>query len=166
MRAYGSSLLGTQNPDIKCLDLSGCNALIPESELRRFLPDEMMRLWERARQRKDIQSADLKGLEECPFCDYSVIIESAVEKLLRCGNKEVCGIVSCRACKKPVSTLRFLFCVVRNTTSSTCRIIYHCAVTVCFQLIYSISASPDANFSLQKRKKTGIWENDISLKKP
>jgi hypothetical protein len=108
MRAHASSLLGTQNPDIKCFDLSGCNALIPESELRRFLPDEMLRLWERARQRKDIQSANLKGLEECPFCDYSVIIEFSEERLLRCGNKDVCGMVSCRACKKPVSTFRFV----------------------------------------------------------
>jgi hypothetical protein len=108
LTAYASSLLGTQNPDIQCLDLSGCKALIPESELRRFLPDEMMRLWERSQQRKEIQAAGLKGLEECPFCDYSVIIESNEEKLLRCGNEEECGVVSCRTCKKSVSALNFL----------------------------------------------------------
>ena len=107
LKAYAASLLGTQNPDIRCLSLSGCNALIPESELRRCLPDELMKLLERAQQRKAIQAAGLKGLEECPFCDYSVIIESGQEKLLRCGNEEECGIVSCRACKKPVSALKY-----------------------------------------------------------
>jgi E3 ubiquitin-protein ligase RNF216 len=107
LRAYASSLLGTQNPDIKCMDLSGCNALIPESELKRFLSKKVMKLWERSQQRKEIQAAGLKGLAECPFCDYSVIIESSEEKLLQCGNEEECGVISCRMCKKPVSSLRF-----------------------------------------------------------
>ena len=62
-----------------------------------------MRLWERVSQRKEIMNARLVGLEECPFCDYGVMIENNDEKLLRCGNEEMCGIVSCRACKKPAS---------------------------------------------------------------
>jgi len=135
MSAYAATLLATQNPDIQCLDLSGCNALIPESELKRFLPDEMMRLWEKANQRKDIRAASLKGLEECPFCDYSVIIESVEEKLFKCGNEEVCGVVSCRMCKKPVSV--WVFSLFRwipfydvTLFIPMCRITYHCLAVV------------------------------------
>lgn len=68
-----------------------------------------MRLWESVSQRKAIMDAGLEGLEECPFCDYSVIIENEEEKLFKCRNEGVCGVVSCRACKKPVATSYPLF---------------------------------------------------------
>jgi len=100
MKSYAANLLGMDDPKINCIDQSGCAAPIPESELRRFLPDGMMKLWERVKQRKEIEAAGLVGLEECPFCDYAVIIEDAEDKLLRCGNLGVCGVVSCRTCKK------------------------------------------------------------------
>ena len=103
MKAYASSLLGTHNAKINCIDRSGCTTPILESELRRFLPDGMMKLWERVKQRQDIEAAGLGGLAECPFCDYAVIIEDIEDKLLRCGNDDICGVVSCRECKKPVS---------------------------------------------------------------
>lgn len=101
MTSYTSTLLGAHNSRIQCIDRSGCTALIPESELRRFLPETMVRLWESVSQRKAIMDAGLEGLEECPFCDYSVIIENEEEKLFKCRNEGVCGVVSCRACKKP-----------------------------------------------------------------
>ena len=104
MKSYASTVLGVHDPKINCIDRSGCSAPILESELRRFLPDELMKLWERVSQRKEIEAAGLENLEECPVCDYAVIIENAEDKLLRCGNVEVCGMVSCRACKKPVSS--------------------------------------------------------------
>jgi hypothetical protein len=103
MTSYAATLLSAHDPRIPCLDRSGCNSIIPEPELRRFLPGKTMRLWERVSQRNEIMNAGLVGLEECPFCDYGVVIENNEEKLLRCGNEEVCGIVSCRACKKPES---------------------------------------------------------------
>jgi len=123
MRAYASTLLGVYNPDIQCLHQSGCKALIPESELRRFLSRGMMKLWERAVQRKEIQAAELGGLEECPFCDYAVVIENTEERLFRCSNEEECGVVSCRTCKKPVSIVFFLS--FRFLTFLTSRIIFH-----------------------------------------
>jgi TRIAD3 protein (E3 ubiquitin-protein ligase RNF216) len=75
------------------------------SELRQFMPKKLMQLWESVQQRTEIVEAGLEGLEECPFCDYSVVIENEMEKLLRCANHAVCGVVSCRACKKPVGYL-------------------------------------------------------------
>lgn len=103
MKSYAANQLGMHDPKINCIDRSGCAAPIPESELRRFLPDGMMKLWERVTQRKEIEAAGLGGLEACPFCDYAVIIEDGEDKLLKCGNLDVCGVVSCRACKKSVS---------------------------------------------------------------
>lgn len=129
MKSYAANLLGMHDPDINCIDRSGCVAPIPESELRRFLPDGMMKLWERVKQRKEIEAAGLGGLEECPFCDYAVIIEDAEDKLLRCGNLSVCGVVSCRTCKKSVSTL---FCIARGPLLmyGVYRIIFRRPVTV------------------------------------
>ncbi|KAH0579736.1 hypothetical protein H2248_002574 [Termitomyces sp. 'cryptogamus'] len=100
MRSYASTLLGTHDPNIKCMDQSGCKALIPPSELKRFLPEKLMTLYERVKQRKEVEAAGLEGLEECPFCEWGCVIENPEEKLLRCGNLDACGAVSCRQCKK------------------------------------------------------------------
>ena len=53
---------------------------------------------------KEIEDAGLEGLEECPFCDFKVVIDNEEEKLFRC-QKEDCMAVSCRACKKLVSCI-------------------------------------------------------------
>ena len=105
MTSHASTLLSAHNPRIPCLDCSGsgCSSVIPETELRCVLPEKTMRLWERLSQCTEIINARLVGLEECPFCDYGVMIENNDEKILRCGNEEVCSIVSYRTCKKPAS---------------------------------------------------------------
>ncbi|KAG5641929.1 hypothetical protein DXG03_003955 [Asterophora parasitica] len=103
MKSYAETLLGSHDPNIKCMDQSGCKALIPESELKRFLPEKLMALWERVKQRKDLEAAGLEDLEECPFCEWGCVIDNPYEKLLRCGNLDICGAVSCRGCKKLVT---------------------------------------------------------------
>lgn len=102
MIQYAETLLGSHDPKIVCMDQSGCKLLFPESELRRFLSPKLVALYERVKQQKEIEAAGLEGLEECPFCEYKVVIENDQEKLFRCENAE-CGAVSCRACKKLVS---------------------------------------------------------------
>jgi TRIAD3 protein (E3 ubiquitin-protein ligase RNF216) len=98
------------------MDQSGCKELFPESELARMLPKSLMNLYHRLKQRKEIEAAGLEGLEECPFCEYKVVIENAEEKLFREATSpnfsagfdvyftgcegEDCKVVSCRACKK------------------------------------------------------------------
>ncbi|KAF7425989.1 hypothetical protein PC9H_008351 [Pleurotus ostreatus] len=99
MVSYAENLLGSHNPNIVCMDQSGCKLAFPDSELRRFLDDKLLELYERVKQRKEIEMAGLEGLEECPFCEYKVVIENPEEKLFRCEREE-CGAVSCRACKK------------------------------------------------------------------
>ncbi|KAF8575225.1 hypothetical protein K439DRAFT_1370428 [Ramaria rubella] len=98
-RSYAENQLGQHNPLLGCMDQSGCKELFPESELARFLPEKLLALYHRLKQQKEIAAAGLEGLEECPFCEYKVVIENAEEKLFRCESTD-CGIVSCRACKK------------------------------------------------------------------
>ena len=84
------------------MDQSGCKLAFPLSELRRFLSPKLMELYHRVKQAKDIEAAGLENLEECPFCEYKVVIENENEKLFRCENNE-CAAVTCRGCKKLVS---------------------------------------------------------------
>ncbi|KZT66207.1 hypothetical protein DAEQUDRAFT_696012 [Daedalea quercina L-15889] len=100
MTSYSENLLGQHDANIVCMDQSGCKLAFPESELRRFLTPKLLSLYERVRQRKEIEAAGLEGLEECPHCEYKVVIENDQEKLFRCQNEE-CMAVTCRQCKKP-----------------------------------------------------------------
>ncbi|OAX33874.1 hypothetical protein K503DRAFT_775130 [Rhizopogon vinicolor AM-OR11-026] len=100
MSEYASNLLGEHNHNIICMDQSGCELLIPQSQLERFLTPTLLDLYHRVKQRKEIEAARLENLEECPFCDYKCIMEDREEKLFRCENAN-CSVVSCRQCKQP-----------------------------------------------------------------
>jgi TRIAD3 protein (E3 ubiquitin-protein ligase RNF216) len=102
MTTYASGLLGAHNVNIVCMDQSGCKLAFPLSELQRFLTPKLMELYHRVQQMKEIEAAGLENLEECPFCEYKVVIENEHEKLFRCENSD-CGAVTCRGCKKLVS---------------------------------------------------------------
>ena len=101
MVAYASNLLGEHNFKIVCMDQSGCKLPFPESELKRFLTPKLLSLYEKVKQTKEIEMAGLDGLEECPHCEFKVVIDNPNERLFRCQNEE-CGAVTCRECKKPV----------------------------------------------------------------
>jgi TRIAD3 protein (E3 ubiquitin-protein ligase RNF216) len=85
------------------MDQSGCKAEIPAHELRRFLPQKLLELWERVKQRKEVEAAQLEGLTECPFCEWRCVIENPHQTVFSCANVDACGKVSCRTCQKPVS---------------------------------------------------------------
>lgn len=104
MGTYAETLLGSHDHKIICMDQSGCKLAFPESELKRFLSSKLWSLYERVKQQKEIEAAGLEGLEECPFCEYKVVIENEQERLFHCQNED-CGAVSCRACKKLVRSL-------------------------------------------------------------
>ena len=83
------------------MDKSGCKLPFPESELKRFLTPELLFLYEKVKQAKEIKIAGLDGLEECPYCEFKVVFDDPDERLFRCQN-EGCGVVTCRECNKPV----------------------------------------------------------------
>ncbi|TFY70302.1 hypothetical protein EVG20_g2704 [Dentipellis fragilis] len=88
--AYAGTKLGEHNPNLTCMDTSQCPLRFPDSELRRILPDKLFALYERVRQRREVEAAGLDSLEECPFCDWKAIIEADFEedKVFRCQNEE------------------------------------------------------------------------------
>jgi E3 ubiquitin-protein ligase RNF216 len=99
---YCETLLGSHNPTILCMDQSGCKFHFPESELQRLLTPKLMSLYDRVKQQKEIEAAGIENLEECPFCEYKVVIDNPEEKLFRCENAN-CMSMTCRSCKKAVS---------------------------------------------------------------
>lgn len=105
MKSYAETLLSVHNVNINCIDQSGCNLAFPVSVLQKVLPNNLLKLYERVRQRNEIEMAGLEGLEECPFCDFKCIIEGAHGSLFRCGNIKACGAVTCRQCKKMVNQI-------------------------------------------------------------
>ena len=80
MMSYAETKLGEHDARIVCMDQSGCKLPFPDSELRRCLTPKLLELYERVKQRKEIEAAGLDGLEECPFCDYKVVIENEQER--------------------------------------------------------------------------------------
>lgn len=103
--SYAENQLGQHNPNIVCMDQGGCKLAFTDAELKRFLSSKLLELYERVKQAKEIEAAELDGLEECPFCEYKAVIENPDEKLFRCEHED-CGAVSCRACKKLVGLSR------------------------------------------------------------
>lgn len=101
MCRYAENLLGGNDARIVCMDQDGCKEAFPESELLRFMPPKLYALYERVKLRKELEAAGLDNLEECPFCEYKIIIENPEEKLFRCQNSE-CSAISCRQCKQSV----------------------------------------------------------------
>ncbi|WVO24272.1 uncharacterized protein IAS62_005636 [Cryptococcus decagattii] len=56
-------------------------------------------LHRRLKQARELQLAAIEGLESCPSCPYSAIIENPDEKLFKCMN-ETCRQVTCRKCRR------------------------------------------------------------------
>jgi TRIAD3 protein (E3 ubiquitin-protein ligase RNF216) len=81
------------------MDTSSCLALFPDSELTRLLSVKSLHLYHRLKQASELESAGIEGLESCPNCPFSAIIENPDEKLFRCMAPD-CGTVTCRKCRR------------------------------------------------------------------
>jgi E3 ubiquitin-protein ligase RNF216 len=82
-RRNAEEAIGNRKALIVCMDQSGCKSPFSFAEIKRFLPEKSFGLWERIKAEKEIEAAEIEGLEECPFCDFKVIIENEEEKLFR-----------------------------------------------------------------------------------
>ncbi|WVW79864.1 hypothetical protein I302_101834 [Kwoniella bestiolae CBS 10118] len=96
---HAETKLGEQSTSILCMDQSDCTSAFPESELRRCLSEKSLQLYHRLKQAKELEQAEIEGLESCPSCPYAAVIDNPDEKLFRCMNEE-CGQVTCRGCGK------------------------------------------------------------------
>ncbi|KDE09479.1 hypothetical protein MVLG_00380 [Microbotryum lychnidis-dioicae p1A1 Lamole] len=91
--------IGMRKCVIPCMSVDGCAAIFRDSELERFLPSTTLAALEKIRQEKEVDLAELEGLEKCPFCSFACIIDNPNEKLFYCIS-DACRNVSCRSCKR------------------------------------------------------------------
>lgn len=82
---------------------SGCKAEFTERNVKKVLAPRIANSYFALVQRKELEAAGLENLESCPSCEFAIVIDNEHEKLFTCQHPE-CQIVSCRGCKKPVSS--------------------------------------------------------------
>ncbi|KAG8688427.1 hypothetical protein FRC11_005453, partial [Ceratobasidium sp. 423] len=82
-RRSAEECIGNRKTELLCMDQSGCKLAFAESEIQRFLSEKSLELWHRIKQEKEIELAQIDGLESCPFCSYAVVIENEEERLFR-----------------------------------------------------------------------------------
>ncbi|GAA5899738.1 hypothetical protein JCM6882_005425 [Rhodosporidiobolus microsporus] len=93
------SQIGMRKFILPCMSTSGCSSTFCEQEAQRFLPRKTLAALHKIRQEKEVDGAGIEGLEQCPFCPFAYIIENPDERLFHC-QRDDCGVVSCRQCKK------------------------------------------------------------------
>jgi len=91
---------------VMCPSMDGCQDCIPPAELRKALPQELLDKLDKCMAESNIQAlrqAEAAGgkLEQCPFCDFAVFMDTTPEenKVFVCLNEE-CGKESCRLCRE------------------------------------------------------------------
>jgi hypothetical protein len=91
----------TEIGDARCrvLCTAGCGVGFEPAQLNLLADKKLLKKLADLQQEKDIRDAGLDDLEECPFCDYKVIMPPIEENFeFTCANPE-CEKVSCRRCK-------------------------------------------------------------------
>ncbi|KAF6759022.1 hypothetical protein DFP72DRAFT_807320 [Ephemerocybe angulata] len=103
IQQYIATQLGDQRTDISCMYSSddGCQLAFSPSILRACLTEDLLLLYERLSQQKDLQEAQIEGLEDCPFCDFACVMDIPLLEVptFSCQNTEKCGRTSCRVCR-------------------------------------------------------------------
>ena len=89
--------MGDGKITLQCL--GDCTAIFDLTCLQKALKPEMFSKWFRKIQMAEIGEAGLQGLEECPFCQYTTIMDTTPEenKVFQCLHPD-CGVESCRLC--------------------------------------------------------------------
>lgn len=88
-----------------CPSVTDCAARFLVSQLRRALPEKLFDSYQIRLEKASLEVAlergsGGEGLEQCPFCDYVVVLETSTEEhhLFICRNPS-CGKQSCRICR-------------------------------------------------------------------
>jgi hypothetical protein len=98
------SQVGLMKYEMKCFDVSGCQAHFHRKLLRQVVGDKLMDKLDYYQQRDEIEKAGIEGLEDCPFCDFRAICSPVEEdKEFQCQNTD-CKKISCRLCKEESHT--------------------------------------------------------------
>jgi TRIAD3 protein (E3 ubiquitin-protein ligase RNF216) len=85
-------LLGSHR--VTCM-VEGCEADFSLEMLQSALRPETFSLLLRRRQTAELRQADIENLEQCPSCDFAMVIENTAERVFRCRNRD-CLKETCR----------------------------------------------------------------------
>lgn len=100
MKAHFNVLLSEGKISMKCISINPCNGNFIDSSLSSFLDLASLRLYEKTKQRIEINSAISEKTVVCPFCNIEVIDERRQGiKLFYCPNRD-CLRLSCSDCMK------------------------------------------------------------------
>lgn len=98
-RRSAQLVLENSKTRLMCLE-SGCDKEFNAAAAKTFLDRKAFALWERRVAQAELAAAGIIGLEECPFCDFAMVIEDNSVTVFSCQN-EGCRKESCRSCRKP-----------------------------------------------------------------
>lgn len=99
VKTSAETQIGLMKYEMKCFDVSGCQAGFDRKLLRLAVGETVMEKLESLQQLDEIAKAGLEGLEECPFCNYKAVYPPVeVDREFRCLNPD-CEKVSCRLCR-------------------------------------------------------------------
>ncbi|GES60235.1 RING finger protein [Aspergillus terreus] len=98
IRKSAETQIGLMKYELRCMDVSDCDANFVHLELEMALGSALLGKLEALQQDDEIRRANLTGLESCPFCDFKAIYPPVEQnREFRCLNPS-CEIVSCRLC--------------------------------------------------------------------
>ncbi|KAL1986976.1 hypothetical protein VTN96DRAFT_5132 [Rasamsonia emersonii] len=99
VKTSAETQIGLMKYEMKCFDVSGCQAGFDRKLLKLAVGEAVMEKLESLQQLDEIAKAGLEGLEECAFCNYKAVCPPVeVDREFRCLNPD-CEKVSCRLCK-------------------------------------------------------------------
>ncbi|KAL5355741.1 hypothetical protein BJX96DRAFT_170953 [Aspergillus floccosus] len=98
IRKSAETQIGLMKYELRCMDVSGCDAHFVRLELEMALGSALLGKLYALQQHDEIHQANLTGLESCPFCDFKAIYPPVEDdREFRCSNPS-CKLVSCRLC--------------------------------------------------------------------
>lgn len=107
--------IGDSSVDFHCMDSSGCNSPFSIEEQVRFLDPNLLNTIDNIRLIKELRSANIDGLWECPFCNFAGIVElKDDETTIVCHNID-CLRTSCTNCR--LEHHNYTQCPMHNTNA-------------------------------------------------
>lgn len=86
-------LLGEGRTEVRCLSLSGCEQIVPDSELERCVENKILKTFFIIESQNAVQKADLPGLVKCHQCGFEATIDDS--QAFHCPE---CGEDTCPGC--------------------------------------------------------------------
>lgn len=106
VKKQAETQIGQMRYEVKCVDISGCQAAFDRTLLQQVLGERLMKRLDFLQQMDEIAKSGMEGIEDCPFCEFKAIcLPLELDKEFSCQNPD-CGKVSCRLCHEEAHTPR------------------------------------------------------------